>query len=162
MPIGTEALPRRRGPVRPGRRLRGRLRDEQGSAVVEFLGLAFVLLVPLVYLLLFVSQVQAAAYGAVAAADQAARAAVAQERETAGASIHAVTRRTLADYGVLADQYEVSVQCSPVDCTAREPGMVSQVRVRVQVPLPVLDEVFGMQATPVAVSSEARHRVPRF
>lgn len=148
--------------ARRGRPLVARLRDEEGSAVVEFLGLAFVLLIPLFYLLLFVSQVQAAAYGAVAAADQGAKAAVSQEQETAGASVHAVTMRTLKDYGVLADMYEVTVDCHPGSCLEREPGMVAQVQVTVQVPLPVLHEAFGVQATPVTVSSDARQRVPRF
>lgn len=148
--------------ARRGRPLVVRLREEEGSAVVEFLGLAFVLLIPLFYLLLFVSQVQAAAYGAVAAADQAAKAAVSQEQETAGASVHAVTMRTLKDYGVLADMYEVTVDCHPGSCLDREPGMVAQVQVQVEVPLPVLHEVFGVQATPVTVTSDARQRVPRF
>lgn len=156
MPSSTET----RAPHR--RALLDRLHEDDGSAVVEFLGLALVLLVPVIYLLLFVSQAQAAAYGAVAAADQGAKAAVAQEQETAAASVHAVARRTLKDYGVLADRYEVTVECSPGDCRSREPGMVAQVRVRVAVPLPVVEQVFGLQATPVSVTSEARQRVPRF
>lgn len=144
------------------RLLAERLRDEEGSAVVEFLSLAFILLIPLFYLLLFVSEVQAAAYGAVAAADQSAKAAVAQEQASAPASVHAVARRTLKDYGVLADQYDVTVDCSPGDCLERQPGMVAQVRVRVEVPLPVVSGLFGVDVAPVAVTSDARQRVPRF
>lgn len=162
MPTGTDEQAR---PVPPGPN-RGvtanRLREDRGSAVVEFLGLTFVLLVPLFYVLLFVSQAQAAAYGAVAAADQAARAAVSQEQGTAGASVHAVAQRTLKDYGVLADMYDVTVQCDPGSCLERQPGMVAQVQVRVEVPLPVLDQLFGIAAAPVTVTSDARHRVPRF
>lgn len=124
--------------------------------------LALVLLVPVIYLLLFVSQVQAAAYGAVAAADQAARTAVSQEQETATAEVHGVVRRTLMDYGVLEDMYEMDLECHPGSCLEREPGMVAQVQVRVQVPLPVLEQVFGVQAAPVSITSDARHRVPRF
>lgn len=158
MPSGTDRRTRPRTAVAVARRLR----EDDGSAVVEFLGLALILLVPVIYLLLFVAQAQAAAFGAVAAADQAAKAAVSQEKETAAASVHAVTRRTLHDYGVLADRYEVFVECHPGDCRAREPGMVAQVRVRVEVPLPVVEQVLGVQAAPLTVSAESRQRVPRF
>lgn len=156
MPTATDTRRHRRHGTR------SRARDEQGSASVEFLALAFILLVPVIYLLLFVSQLQAAAYGAVAAADQAARTAVSQEQETATASVHGVVRRTLMDYGVLEDMYEMDLECHPGSCLDREPGMVAQVHVRVQVPLPVLEQVFGVQATPVSITSDARHRVPRF
>ena len=63
MPTGSDA-----------RQRRGRLAAEDGSASVEFLGLSVILLVPLVYLMVFASQIQAAAFGAVAAADQVAAA----------------------------------------------------------------------------------------
>ena len=54
------------------------VRDERGAATVEFLGLTLVLLIPVVYLMIYVSQVQAAAFASVAAADQAVKAVVAE------------------------------------------------------------------------------------
>ena len=52
------------------------VRDERGAATVEFLGFTLVLLIPVVYLMIYVSQVQAAAFASVAAADQAVKAVV--------------------------------------------------------------------------------------
>ena len=58
MPSGTDRRTRPRTAVAVARRLR----EDDGSAVVEFLGLALILLVPVIYLLLFVAQAQAAAF----------------------------------------------------------------------------------------------------
>jgi Flp pilus assembly protein TadG len=51
-----------------------RARDEQGSALIEFVGLAVLLLLPLVYLLLSVFSVQRAAFAVTQAAREAGRA----------------------------------------------------------------------------------------
>ena len=56
------------------RRRDARRHDEQGSALVEFVWLAMLLLVPLVYLLLAVFDVQRASFGAAAASRAAGRA----------------------------------------------------------------------------------------
>ena len=48
-------------------------REERGSAVVEFLGVTLVLLLPLVYLVLTLGQIQAAAFAAEAAARESGR-----------------------------------------------------------------------------------------
>ncbi len=49
-------------------------RDEQGSALIEFIGLSLLLLLPLVYLLVTVFQIQHAAFAVTQAAREAGRA----------------------------------------------------------------------------------------
>ncbi|MDY6055084.1 hypothetical protein [Micrococcus sp.] len=128
---------------------------------MEFLGLALVLLIPLIYLMVFASQVQAAAFAAVAAADQAAKVVVGGTDGSAGAQAHNTVRLTLEDYGITADRYEVSLVCSAQDCTQMQPGEVVEARVDVRVPLPLTPHAWADSA-PVTVGSEARARVPRF
>jgi len=67
----------------PGRGPARRARSERGSAVVEFVFLTVLLLVPLFYLVMTVSRVQAGAYAASAAAREAGRAFVTAEDDGA-------------------------------------------------------------------------------
>lgn len=85
------------------------VRDERGAATVEFLGLTLVLLIPVVYLMIYVSQVQAAAFASVAAADQAVKAVVADADHPSAGAAHATVELALADYGVGAGQYDLTV-----------------------------------------------------
>ena len=87
------------------------VRDERGAATVEFLGLTLVLLIPVVYLMIYVSQVQAAAFASVAAADQAVKAVVAEADHPSAGAAHATVELTLADYGVGTGQYDLTVGC---------------------------------------------------
>ena len=50
-----------------------RLRDETGSAAIEFVTAGLILLVPIVYLVVALAAIQAGAFAAEAAARQAAR-----------------------------------------------------------------------------------------
>lgn len=149
-----------------GRAARG-LRDDRGSAVVEFVGVALVLLVPLVYLVVAVGQVEAATFAAEGAAREAARAFVASD-DAADAAPRALAaaRVALADGG-LADQGPadqgpaddsaagspdglagaVSIGCSDVCLT---PGSDVTVEVRLRVPLPFVPS-FLRRAVPLAI-----------
>ena len=135
------------------------VRDERGAATVEFLGLTLVLLIPVVYLMIYVSQVQAAAFASVAAADQAVKAVVAEADHPSAGAAHATVELTLADYGVGAGQYNLTVGCDQ-GCGTLEPGEVVAVRVDVGVPVPLTPAAWSL--TPVTVGSDARQTVPRF
>lgn len=136
------------------------VRDERGAATVEFLGLTLVVLIPVVYLMIYVSQVQAAAFASVAAADQAVKAVVSEaDRPSAGAA-HATVELTLADYGVGTGQYDLTVGCDQGGCGTLEPGEVVAVRVDVAVPVPLTPAAWSL--TPVSVGYDARQTVPRF
>ena len=81
---------------RPGRRdarLPSRWSDDSGNAVVEFLGLAVTLLVPLVYLVLVLGRLQAGTFAADAASRDAARAYAGAQTADAGAARALCLRR---------------------------------------------------------------------
>lgn len=104
-------------------------RGERGSAVVEFVWLSVILLVPFTTLLVAGFDVQRAAFGVSAASKSAARAFVlAPDEATAHARAQAAISVALADHGLEASR--VHIMCRPVDACL-QPG--SSVRVRVHV-----------------------------
>lgn len=129
---------------------------ERGSVVVEVIWLAVLLLVPLVYVVLAVFEVQRGAFAATAAARAAGRAFVlAPDPATAEARARAASAIALADQDVTAGEATVSLGCRPA-CLA--PGSVVRVEVSHQVALPLLPAVLGGQAPSLRVSAE--HTVP--
>ncbi len=126
----------------------GRVGDE-GSAVVEFVGLVVVLLVPLVYLVLVVGRLEAATFAAEGAAREAARVFVASD-EPASAAPRALAAAgvALADQGLHDDPADaVSITCSAACLT---PGSEVGVSVRLAVPLPFVPP-FLRAAVPLAI-----------
>lgn len=133
-------------------------RSESGTVLVEVTWLAILLLVPLVYVVLSVFEVQRAAFAATAAARAAGRAYVmAPSPAEAEARARAAGAVALADQGVDGVGTTLTVGCRPAGaCLA--PGSVVHVEVRAQVPLPLLPPVFGDQ--PPSIRVEAEHTVP--
>lgn len=112
------------------------LRRDDGNALVEFTVLSLLLLVPLVYVLLGVFQVQRAAFGVTEAARQAGRAfAVADSVDAGAARAQAATRLALADQGI-DDAPPPVLECPEGVCLA--PGSTVRVTVSYTVRLPVL------------------------
>jgi hypothetical protein len=143
-------------------RLRGTLADrgrraaqagDAGNAIVEFLGGALLLLVPIVYLVLVLGRVQAATFAVDCAAREAARAVVtAPDADAATARGLAAVALALGDQGVAADPAAVtSLEC---DGPCLEPGSVVTVRVAVDVPLPGVP-TWLQGAVPLAVPVSA-------
>ena len=138
--------------------------DDAGSAALEFITAGLLLLVPVVYLVLSISAVQAAALAVDGAARQASRVFVqsgtSAEARAAAARAIAVT---LADYGVDAADATVQIRCRPraQACLTRQ-GFVT-VSIRVTVPLPLLPPVIdtGLPAG-LPVSATATEQVSRF
>ncbi len=135
---------------RPGGR-RGRRREE-GSAVVEFVFLSTLMLVPLVYLVLVLARVQAGAYAASTAAREAGRAFVtaasvseAEPRARAAAGI------AFADQGFAGDG-GLTISCDGTPCL-RPDGRVEMHAV-VTVPLPLVP-AFARHVLPLVVPIEA-------
>lgn len=128
-------MSRHRPAPRPG------LGADDGNALVEFTYLAVLLMVPLVYVLLTVFQVQRAAFGTTEAARQAGRAfATAQSPSQGYARADAATRIALQDQGI-TDSGAPSVSCLGGPCL--QPGSRVQVTVAYQVRLPLVGRVFG-------------------
>lgn len=147
--------------MRPSKFCADRMRAEQGSASLEFLTAGLVLLVPLVYLVLAVSSIQAAAFAAEGAARQAARVFVqAIDEGAAAASAERALQFALADHGV-AGNAALRVECSATPCLTRREFVT--VSVDLEVPLPLVPSVLpGDFPLAVHVRATATEQVSRF
>lgn len=135
--------------------------SERGSAVVEFTFLALLLMVPVVYFIITVSQIQGGSFAVVGAADQAAKVYTAQPDEASAlAAAEQAVAIALRDFGHGAEAASVAVACAPSDCQTA--GSTVSVTVRLDIPLPFLpfSERFRLGATEVEASST--HLVGRF
>lgn len=161
-PCRPELLRRRR----PGLRRRvpaaiGQEDDgERGSAVVEFVFLGVLLLIPVVYLVLTVGRLQAGSFAVVGAADQAAKV-YADASTSAEGEVRAreAARIALADFGFAGDRSAVEISCS-AECLA--PGSAVTVAVRLEVPLPLVPAIGGTTPSASTVDATATQMVERF
>ncbi|MDZ5076037.1 hypothetical protein [Nesterenkonia sp. HG001] len=137
----------------PLRRRLGPVEAEDGSSIVEFILLAVLLLIPIIYFMLGVSSVQGASYAASGAADQAAKMYVAAEggEPRADSRSEAAVLAALQDFDIAADRATVSRGCPQGDCTAD--GDLVTFSVEIQVPVPLVPDVGSWQPTLVTVSS---------
>jgi Flp pilus assembly protein TadG len=105
---------------------------EDGSAAIEFVGLSVVLLLPVVYVLLSVFQLQRAAFGVSQAAREAGRAyATATSSGEAPARAQEAANLAVHDQGV-----EGSPSVTYTSTPSLQPGSRFTVRVDMDVPLP--------------------------
>ncbi|MHC6592456.1 hypothetical protein [Arthrobacter sp. C152] len=125
---------------------------EEGSAVVEFTFLALLLMVPVVYFVITVGQIQGASFAVVGAADQAAKVYVAQDDAGAAqAAAEQAVALALGDFGHPAEEATIVTTCNQPDCQAA--GAAVTVTVRLAVPLPFVPFADGLSATQVEASS---------
>ena len=141
-----------------------RMGDDEGTASLEFLTAGLILLVPLVYLILAMSSIQAASLSVEGATRQAARVFVQSKTvPEARASAELAVKFALADYGVDVKQATVKITCSPhpSKCLTRH-GFVT-VTVSASVPLPLKPPALDFK-TPltVPVTATATQQVSRF
>lgn len=136
-------------------------RNDQGSATVEFIGLSIILLIPAIYLLLTISQLQAAGYAAVAAADQAAKtvglsddAAQAESR-----AIHTV-QLTAEDFQLDPQATTTVIECSNSECT--DPGTQISVHVSIDVALPLVPTFLGNPTRVATMNATGYHVIGEF
>ncbi len=146
--------------MRPSRRWT----NDEGSASLEFITAGFVLLLPLVYLVLTMSSIQAGAFAVEGASRQAARVYVqAPTIAEANAAASRAVEFALADYGLDTEGVTVTVSCrpNPGNCLQRR-GFVT-VRVATSVPLPLVPPVLDLDVgLAVPVDSSATQQVSRF
>lgn len=136
-----------------------RSRSDHGSALVEVVWLAILLMVPLVYVMLTVFEVQRSAFAVSAAARSAGRAYSMAPSEADGhdrADSAAVV--ALADQRLDVARRQVQFTCSPEPNNCLAPGSVITAAVSYPVPLPLLPAALGGQLPSIRV--EAVHRVP--
>ena len=132
-------------------------RGEDGTALVEFVWLGIILLVPLVWIVLSVFEVQRGAFAVTSAARSAARAfALADTDATGEARARAAIWQALDDQGGGDRGYRFEVSCGGADCHLD--GAVITVRVWTRVDLPLLPGILGGDAPSFALDST--HTVP--
>jgi len=132
---------------------------ERGSAIVELVWLGILLLVPLLWIVLSVAQVQRGSFGVTAAARAAGRAyALAPDDATGQRAAEAVARRALSDQGLTDAPLQVTVTCTPYPHDCHNGTSVITVRIRSSVELPLLPDVLGGGQPRFAL--DATHSVP--
>lgn len=131
-----------------------RTRDEQGSAVVEFVVLAVLMLIPLVYLVMMLARVQAGSYAVSQAAREAGRAYVtADVGEEAASRAGAAARVAFLDHA-FEGSGRLTLACDGIPCL-RPDGRV-ETTATVQVPLPLVPS-FVRDVVPLSVPVSASH-----
>ncbi len=138
----------------------GRRRADTGNAQVEFLGVALVLILPVLYLALTLGRIQAATFAVEGAAKESARAFVTADSVAEGqARAEVATSLALSDQGfedvLPADVLELA--CSTDPCLA--PGSEVVTVVRYDVALPFVPA--GIRSwVPLSVPVQAVHTSP--
>ncbi len=138
-------------------RLRSRLRRSRvdgGRAIVEFVFLGVLMLVPLVYLVLVVARVQAAAFSVSVASREAGRAFTTAATDAEGyARAGAAAEISFEDYG-FADVGSVAISCDGAPCLRSEGRVTSEATAVVR--LPLLPDFLAV-ALPTSVPVSATH-----
>ena len=134
---------------------------ERGSAVVEFTFLSLLLMVPVVYFIITVGQLQGGSFAVVGAADQAAKVFVAQPDAPRGrAAAEQAVQLALADYGHPAENASLETTCNPSDCAAA--GTAVTVTVHLTVPLPFVPFGDALRLDAGHLSATATQVIGRF
>lgn len=108
-------------------------RNDQGTAILEFVVLAVVLMVPIAYAVVVVVQLQAATFGSVTAAREAARAYVTADSTAQGAArARTAAAMAMADQGLPAPS--LKIQCLGGTCLSPGSRVRVEVSSRVEVP----------------------------
>lgn len=142
--------------------LRARLgAADEGRAIVEFVFLGLLLIVPLTYLVLTAARLQAAAFSASLAGREAGRAFVTADSDGAGfARARTAAGLAFADFSFERGA-DVTVTCSASPCLTPDAGVTATARIEVQLPL-IPDFVSERLPTSVTITSTHLATVDRF
>ncbi|MFJ6652099.1 TadE family protein [Microbacterium sp. NPDC091313] len=153
-----------RRPSRWTDRLRRALREEEGSAALEFVFGGLILLVPVVYLVVALGQIQGQSLGVEAGARHIARAvSTAADAADAAARADRVLDTIVSQYGLDPSAVDVDVSCAQAAPTCPAAGATVLVTVRATVPLPLVPPVLGLdQLASVPVQASSAQKVSRF
>lgn len=133
-------------------------RDERGSALVETVWLGVLLLLPMLWIVLSVFEVQRGAFGVEAAARSSARAyALAGDDALGRSRAEAAARQALSDQGLEDAPIGLDISCTTApDCHSGT--SVITVVVATEVSLPFLPDLLGAGQPSFAL--DATHTVP--
>jgi Flp pilus assembly protein TadG len=119
-------------------------RDQRGSALVELSWLGILLVLPVLWIVMSVFQVQRGAFGITAAARAAARAySLAPDDATGLARARTAARLALDDQGVRGVTPDVRVTCRPYPTDCHQGTSVITVSVHSRVVLPLMPSALG-------------------
>lgn len=139
------------------------MRDDDGSAALEFITVGLILLVPLVYLIAALGAIQEQTLGVEAAARHTARA-ISQSADAADAAGRKdeVLAAVVGEYGLDADSVDVSVTCTPLGGPCPRAGATLTVTVVTAVPLPLMPSILGLDGlTAVSIEAAAVQKMSR-
>lgn len=132
----------------------GRARGEEGSAIIEFIFLGVLMLVPLIYLVMALARIQAGSFAVTAAAREAGRAFVTAEvGQDAAGRASAAANIAFGDQG-FDEMGSLEVSCSTSPCLT--PGARIETTARVSVPLPLIPS-FARDVVPLEIPLSASH-----
>ncbi|TFH51628.1 hypothetical protein E4J66_11410 [Actinomyces viscosus] len=132
------------------------MRLEEGNAIVEFIGWSAVLVVPVLYLVVTLAQIQATTFAVASAADAASRVLEVDDSPSAMDKARVATGLSLSDQGVDADPAgSLSVTCAR-GCAR---GQAATVKVAVGVDLPGFASL-GIGRDVVVVDTERAITLP--
>jgi hypothetical protein len=136
-----------------------RRRSETGTALIEVTWLSILLLIPLLYILLAVFEVQRSAF-AVSAASRSAGRAYATAPDEASAMDRAIAAADVAltDQRLELDRSRLRVSCTPDPTNCLAPGSVINVEITYPVALPLMPSALGGNTPSFRV--EGTHSVP--
>jgi hypothetical protein len=123
-----------------------------------------ILLLPLVYLVLTMSAIQAGSFAVNGASRQAVRVYVqSRDERSAEAAAERAIHFALEDYGIDSATASVSIACSPLPATCLHRAGTVSISVRVSVALPLLPAALtGSGPLAVSLESTATEQVSRF
>ncbi|MEP7090583.1 MAG: hypothetical protein ABI776_10800 [Nocardioidaceae bacterium] len=136
-----------------------RRRDQRGTALIEVTWLSLLLLVPLLYIVLSVFEVQRSAFAVDAATRAAGRAyTLAPSEGEAAARARAAASVALDDQGLALSRASMTLGCDPDPHACLSAGSVVHVRLVYPVDLPLMPDALGGDTPSIRV--EADHSVP--
>ncbi|MET2012373.1 TadE family protein [Microbacterium chocolatum] len=140
------------------------VRNDRGSASLEFIVVGLVLLVPLIYLVVVLGALQSASLGAESGARHVARAiATASGPGDAENRAEAILTAVSREYRLDGDRTAVSISCRPASVECPSAGTTLLVRLDTRVRLPFLPAIWGLdEATAIPVQATSAQKVSRF
>jgi Flp pilus assembly protein TadG len=155
--------PPNRSSDRPRERA-GLLRDDEGSAALEFVFVGLLLLVPVVYLVVALGQIQGQTLGAEAGARHIARAvATAEHADDAETRADGILASVVEQYGIDPDAVDVTVTCTDGAGPCPRAGTTVLVTVRTRVALPLVPPILDLdRLASIPIEAGSAQKVSRF
>ena len=144
------------------RRRLDRCTGDDGNALVEFVYLSILLMIPLFYALLAVFQIQGAAFAVTEASRQAGRAYVRADNEDDGKALaKKAVQLALRDQGIDDTTVEPHFDCVPTPCDFSAGSRV-EATVHYTVSLPFVGSFFGKGRAGIPVTGTHVEYIDRF